>query len=637
MAALLTAAYLGLAGAAIGWGRVRASRGVMDVAALVLVVATNIGAVVVGKYGDLLWPRAFYLSPIWTALPALAGAGLSAVPKRRLAVGLAGIVMAIHAIGISRGIARGEAPLPDPALRQLAPRSVQQGLAEAMARDGVTRLYESHHARRDLAFVSSERVILSHYYEEALPRYARAVDGAPARNVGWWVAAPVPALERSLAALGATFEYRPYPPLGGAYVRFVVPQLPLRELAPNDLRAAASESSARAAWVLDRDAATAWRSAGPMRGGEWIEIDLGATEPVAMVRWLPRVYQETPIGLTLDASEDRLAWRRLLEVPDYQGPLYWSAGHPMGRVRSGRVELRVPPTPARYLRISQTGTGTRWPWSISELFVYALDASARPHPVPWRAGADLAEALSRVNVRRLYADHGWGSVAALADRRLQVLPANLHLDPYGWDGPRAELTPGVQWTPGAGLLVEPIDAEGIARVVEAAGLPVRREPLGDLVLFRAEAAAPRAGRPLPPSALTVTASIHPEWTALALDGQRDTRWATGRPQAPGDWLRVDLRAPEPVRAVRLWTFTPLDWPRGLALESSGDGVAWHPLPARVSTAGDLRWGGIALLRNGVEAVRLDFAPTRLRALRLTLTRGDPVYDWSVHELTVYGD
>lgn len=635
--ALLTAVYLGLAAAALAWGRARAPRGRADLSALALVILANLGAVVVGKYGDLLWPRAFYLSPIWTALPILAGAGLSALPARRVAVLLAGLVMAIHAIGIGRGLARGEAPLPDPALRQVAPLAVQRGVVEALVRDGITRLYESHHGRRDLTFVSRERVIVSHHYEEALPRYARAVDGAPPGSVGWWVNAPVPALEQSLAALGATFDYHPYPPLGGAYVGFGVPPLPLRELGPDTLRATASESSARAVWILDRDHATAWRTAGPMRGGEWIEIDLGAVHSVAMLRWLPRVYQEAPIGLTLDAATDRATWRRLLDLPAYQGPLAWSAGRPVARVRSGRVELRVPPTPARYLRVSQTGAGGRWPWSVSELFVYALDPSAPPQPVPWRPGNDIAQALARVNVRRLYADHGWGSVAALADRRLQVLPANLHLDPYGWDGPRAELTPGVQWTPGAGMLVEPVDAEGIARVAEEAGLSVRREPLGDLVLFRAEAPAPLEGHPLAPSELAITASTHPDWAPLALDGKRDTRWATGRPQAPGDWLRVDLRAPGPVRAVRLWTLTSLDWPRGLALEGSGDGVAWQPLPARVSTQGDLRWGGIALLRNGVEAVRLDFAPTRLRALRLTLTRGDPVYDWSVHELTVYGD
>jgi hypothetical protein len=634
---LLTLAYLVLAIAALRWLRASPPRGGLDLAALVLVIATNLGAVIVGKYGDLLWPRAFYLSPIWTALPVLAGAGLSVLPTRRLAVGLAGLLMALHAAGIGRGLARGEAPLPDPALRQLAPLAVQRGVGAALERDGITRLYESHHERRDLTFVSQERVILSQYYEEALPRYARAVDGAPAPSVGWWVNAPVPALERSLSALGVTFEYRPYPPLGGAYTRFAVAPLPLRELAPDTLRASASDSPARAAWILDRDAATAWRTAGPMRGGEWIEIDLGVVQSVAMVRWLPRVYEEAPVGLTLDAATDRAAWRRVLDVPEYQGPLYWSAGRPMGRVRSGRVELRVPPTPARYLRIAQTGAASRWPWSISELFVYALDPSAPPQPAPWRPGADLADALTRAGVRRVYADHGWGDAAALADRRLWVLPANLHLDSYGWDGPRSELTPSVGWAPGTGALVEPVDAEGLARVAENAGVPFRREPLDGLVLFRAAAPAPLAGRPLVPFKLAVTASVHADWTANAVDGKRETRWATGRPQAPGDWLRVDFPAPTPVNAVRVFTLTPLDGPRGLALEGSADGASWQPLSVRVSTEGDLRWGGIALLRNGVQAVRLDFAPTVLRALRLTLTRGDPVYDWSVHELTVFGN
>jgi hypothetical protein len=124
---------------------------------------------------------------------------------------------------------------------------------------------------------------------------------------------------------------------------------------------------------------------------------------------------------------------------------------------------------------------------------------------------------------------------------------------------------------------------------------------------------------------------------LAVDGDRSTRWGTGRPQTPGDWLRVDLHATETVRAVRVWTSLAHDWPRGISLEGSPDGAVWRPLATRLSTEGGLRWGGIALLRDGVESVRLDFAPTVLRAIRLTLTRGDPVYDWSVHELAVYAD
>jgi hypothetical protein len=637
LATLATAVYVGLGWAAVRAARRGAGRGFADLVALALLIAVNVGAVIVGRYGDLLWPRAFYLSPVWTALPALAGAGLAALPRPGAARAAAGLVVALHGAGIALGLLRGEPPLPDPALRAAAPYAAQRALAETLARDGFLRLYESHHERRELTFVSREQVILSHYYEEALPRYARAVDGAPAATVGWWVDGPAPAMERSLTALGAAFEYRAYPPLGGAYARFSVPPLTLRELDPDTLRVTASETSTRAAWTLDRDAATAWRTAGEMRGGEWIEVDLGAVQPVGMVRWLPRVHEESPSGLALDAAIDRGAWRRLIDVPAYVGPLYWSAGRPMGRVRSGRVELRIPPTSARYLKITQTGARGRWPWTITELFVYAVDPSAPPHPAPWRSGAAIAGALRAAGIRRLYADHGWGSAVALAAPELRVLPANLHLDPYGWDGPRSELVPPVAWEPGSGAVLEPVDAEGLARVAAALGRPIFQEPLGDLLLVRAAPPVPNAGRAVARSDLALTASIHPEQTALALDGRPETRWATGRPQAPGDRLRIDLRAPTPVRAVRVWTRTPLDWPRGLALEGSVDGAAWRPLPTRLSTEGDLRWGGIALLRSGVESVRLDFPAATFRALRLTLTRGDPVYDWSVHELTVFAD
>jgi hypothetical protein len=637
LAAAFTAMYLGLAAVAASPSRGDTRQRRADLAALCCVIAVNLGAVLVSRYGDLLWPRVFYLTPIWTALPGVAAAGLATLPGRRLAPLVATLLIAIHAAGIARGLLRNNPPLPASILVERAPVAVQQGTAAALARDGTVRLYESGHGRRDLTFVSAERVIVSSHYEDALPRHARAVDGAPPATMAWWVDRPSSALEHTLAALGAGFEYRAYPPLGGTYARFTMPPEPLRELDPDTLHATASESPARAAWILDRDAATAWRTVGPMRGEEWVEVDLGGVWSIAMVRWLPRVYEETPAGVAVDVATDRTSWRRVLEVPDYQGPLYWSAGRPMGRVRSGRVELRLPPTQARYLRITQTGTATRWPWTISELFVYVTDGSAPAHPTPWQSGVEIAAALRASGIRRLYADHGWGSAAALADPGLRVLPANLHLDAYGWDGPRAGLVPPVAWEPGAGALLEPVDADGAARVAAALGRPHTRQSLGPLVLLRADPPIPDAGRPLARLDLAVTASVHSERAVLALDGDRQTRWATGRPQTPGDWLRIDLRQMVPVRAVQVFTLTPLDWPRGLALEGSTDGVTWRLLSTRLSTQGDLRWGGIALLRNGVQTVRLDFAPTVLRALRLTLTRGDPVYDWSVHELTVYAD
>src|SRR5262249_23949698 len=63
----------------------------------------------------------------------------------------------------------------------------------------------------------------------------------------------------------------------------------------------------------------------------------------------------------------------------------------------------------------------------------------------------------------------------------------------------------------------------------------------------------------------------------------------------------------------------------------------RPLAATVTREGMLRWGGFVLLPDGVQTVRVVVPPARLRGLRLSLTAGDPVFDWSIHELTVFAD
>jgi hypothetical protein len=308
----------------------------------------------------------------------------------------------------------------------------------------------------------------------------------------------------------------------------------------------------------------------------------------------------------------------------------------MGRVRAGRVELRLPGTPARYLRITQTGANRLWPWTMRELHVYA---AAGPGPAPPIAldGPSLARAVRAAGVTRLYADHGWGARAALADPALHIVPANVAVDAYNFPGSARDFLAPVHWRPGSGILAEPADVPEITGVLRAAGLGHAAQAVGPLTLLT------HAAPPVPPgalvdgSALTVTASREPGRAARAVDGDPATRWATAHPQTPGDWVRVDLDRPRLVRAVRLSAANPMDQPRGLLLEGSEDGAAWRPLAAEVHREGPLRWAGIALLRDGTLALRLDVAPVRVRALRLTLTAGHPVFDWSINELALMED
>lgn len=66
-------------------------------------------------------------------------------------------------------------------------------------------------------------------------------------------------------------------------------------------------------------------------------------------------------------------------------------------------------------------------------------------------------------------------------------------------------------------------------------------------------------------------------------------------------------------------------------------MLWERLPATARPERRDQWSGFGLLDDGVIAVRLDFPPTAASALRLVLPAGDPVCDWSIHELALYGE
>src|SRR5262249_9171457 len=183
-----------------------------------------------------------------------------------------------------------------------------------------------------LSFLSSERVIFSDPYMEGYPPNARAVDGA--ETVGWWLRGRAPGLGESLTALGALFAVRKIGSIGFAFVDFTLPPQGLRELDPSTLVITASSNAPEAGSMVDRDASTFWSSGAAMRGGEWFQVDLGRVEPVTLIRWLPHVYQDVPAGIVLEASRDALTWERLIVVPEYAGPLYWSARRPVARGRS---------------------------------------------------------------------------------------------------------------------------------------------------------------------------------------------------------------------------------------------------------------------------------------------------------------
>ena len=418
------------------------------------------------------------------------------------------------------------------------------------------------------------------------------------------------------------------------YDGFALVAPPVREVGVRTLRVTASDGAGDTGRMTDRIGATLWSTGRPQRGGEWIQVDLGAVVPVALVRWLPGTYQEVPRGLRLEGSLDGLAWRPLVDLPEYGGTPLRVGGPapPACPKRPGGASRRTdrgPPSPhhadgaRRHLGVDDPGA------------VRVRGDRRRATPAVEADGAELARGLRAEGVRRLYADHGWASRVALADPAIRVPPANLQLDDYGFTGSATMLIPPFHWAAGTGVLLESADAEAFAEAARAGGLAFARRSLAGLSLF-VHVPVPPPGPLLSTRALGVAAARRPKRARLAVDGDPATRWATARPRAAGDWFRVDLPAARSVRGVRLSADNPADLPPELVVEGSPDGVRWERLDATGRSEHRYRWGGFGVLDDGAIALRLEFPAVTVKALRLVLPAGDPVFDWSISELAVYG-
>jgi glucosylceramidase len=121
--------------------------------------------------------------------------------------------------------------------------------------------------------------------------------------------------------------------------------------------------------------------------------------------------------------------------------------------------------------------------------------------------------------------------------------------------------------------------------------------------------------------MTATASPAGE-PGNAIDDDATTRWTTGAPQQPGQYLQVDLGRRQPVRRVVLDTGADIgDHPRGYALFTSTDGVSWSEAPV-ADGAGQ------------GQLTTIDFDATDARFLRVVQTATAPQW-WSVADLRVY--
>lgn len=114
-----------------------------------------------------------------------------------------------------------------------------------------------------------------------------------------------------------------------------------------------------------------------------------------------------------------------------------------------------------------------------------------------------------------------------------------------------------------------------------------------------------------------TAASKPE---SAIDGDRRTRWDTGKHQASGEYFQIDLGAVHAIEAIELiYTLSSYDYPRGYTVQVSDDAKSWNQ---------------VASGKGKLELTRIAFSQVQTRYIRIQQTGSGGNY-WSIQELQVY--
>ncbi len=175
---------------------------------------------------------------------------------------------------------------------------------------------------------------------------------------------------------------------------------------------------------------------------------------------------------------------------------------------------------------------------------------------------------------------------------------------------------------------------------DAPGHVVRVEEFGSMALAELRAAAPPnpaidpAWPELPPGAFRATAFPNGGALALAFDGDPATRWSTGGRQQGREWIELAFDAPRDIARLRLEANrrTLADYPRGLTVVSSADGVRFHTL-FQGGVADRL---ALSIVRESARpGIDIVLPPNATRVLRLSTMGDTRALYWSVTELRVF--
>ena len=143
---------------------------------------------------------------------------------------------------------------------------------------------------------------------------------------------------------------------------------------------------------------------------------------------------------------------------------------------------------------------------------------------------------------------------------------------------------------------------------------------------------------LPRHAWHATATHGGDRCPAAFDGSVHTRWDTDGPQRADMEFQVDLGSTQSICMIRFELGSWIgDYPRGCTLEVSEDAATWRTVFSNPDMTGHVFWEeGHPQIFAGGRAFATAFAPLPARYVRIRQTGSDPVCDWSIAELRMFG-
>ena len=137
-----------------------------------------------------------------------------------------------------------------------------------------------------------------------------------------------------------------------------------------------------------------------------------------------------------------------------------------------------------------------------------------------------------------------------------------------------------------------------------------------------------------------SSSIPPETNSeFAIDGDLKTRWSTGRPQSNGDQLLLEFPTPVHLQAANLRSLqSTADFPRGLGVYISEDGVDYLTVLEQKDWQGEVRWSKDGSPYFGPQSSVVVYLPKEkaVKYLKFVQLSEDKLFNWSIDEVELYG-